>query len=125
MEITCPLCGGSGLIGEKICTLCEGKKVTSDILEVIQYYAAQNKIVADSIKAYDAVFANLIPTCKIGNCIDGGEWGALTADQVAGVNRIMSCGFVDMGQGEWARVSLWGIFADGSKTRAALIAMFR
>ena len=115
----CADCKGTGLVAEgepgtgEMCPSCMGLKVrVTDPSGAIQ----------DIVEAVN-IFSNLIPTCKIGNCIDGGEWAALTDAAKTKVERVMSCGFVDMRAGEWARVTLWGVFANGSLTRTALIAL--
>ena len=116
----CSDCRGTGTVIEglpgsgTVCQSCMGSKVRVTDPSGAMY---------DIMKAVE-IFSNLSPTCKIGNCIDGGEWGALSAGEIAGVERVLACGLVDTREGEWARVSLWSIFGEASLTRAALITMF-
>lgn len=69
-------------------------------------------------------FNDLVPTCKVASCMNSTEYQALVDAAKDGVKIVLSCGFVDMRDGQWARTTLWAIFGPASATRAALIAMF-
>jgi hypothetical protein len=69
-------------------------------------------------------FNTLVPTCKVASCINSTEYLALSDPAKDGVKIVLSCGFVDMGDGQWARTTLFTIFDEASVTRVALIAMF-
>jgi len=70
------------------------------------------------------VLGNLSPACKVASCLDLTEYLALSDAAKDGVKIVLSCGFVDMRDGEWARNTLFAIFDAQSTTRANLITMF-
>ena len=114
--IMCQNCHGSGKQGippdEVDCERCDGVgTVNSDgfIGEI------RNKV---------DLFTNLSPTCKVASCIDPTEYLALVAASKDGVKIVLSCGLVDMRDGQWARTTLFAIFNEQSATRINLIAMF-
>lgn len=114
--IMCQNCHGTGKQGippdETDCERCDGV----------------GEINADgfigNIKERVELFANLSPTCKVASCIDFTEYAALTDAQKDKVKIVLSCGFVDMRDGQWTRTILFTIFNEASATRIALIAMF-
>ena len=113
----CSDCRGTGLVVEGIpgsgtvCPSCmgSGTRVTDP---------------SGAIGDLLALFANLHPTCKVAGCIDGTEFLALAEVNKGYVNVVLSVGFVDMRDGQWARTTLFAMFGAQSVTRAALIAMF-
>ena len=114
--IMCQNCHGTGKQGispdEVDCERCDG----------IGTINADGFI--GNIKERVDLLANLSPTCKVAGCIDSTEYLALVNAAKDGVKIVLSCGFVDMRDGEWARTTLFAIFGAQSVTRAALIAMF-
>ena len=113
----CTTCFGTGKVTTRATTAPDGTPIPGVEIDCARCNGGYKEL------GYMQILSNLTPTCKIANCIDSGEWGGLSDAQIAGVERILSCGFVDMRDGEWARVSLWGIFGESSLTRAALISL--
>lgn len=68
-------------------------------------------------------FENLSPTCKVASCINSTEYLALTDAAKDGVKIVLSCGFVDMREGQWARTTLLAIFGSSPITKAAIEAL--
>lgn len=115
-DSNCTNCGKTGFKDGEICRVCYGQgilPVRYPFSHLLKYAAFINDI-----------FLNLSPTCKVAGCIDSTEYFALSDAAKDGVKIVLSCGFVDMRDGQWARNTLWAIFGAQSVTRAALIAMF-
>ena len=112
---TCAHCNGTGIytggLGsgptENPCLNCGGSGV-----------------IDASTGTLSGLFDHISPTCMVASCIDSAEYLALVDPAKDGVKVVLSCGFVDMRDGQWARTTLFSIFGVNSLTRAALIAMF-
>lgn len=151
---TCSTCNGSGYLDEEhtiVCDICLGtgavplkgtlaqiKKLT-DAIQTSSDTAAEKAEAArvlavalqesvetntEALAEIKDIFLNLSPTCKVASCINTTEYQTLVDVAKDGVRIVLSCGFVDMREGQWARTTLWAIFGANSLTRAALIAMF-
>lgn len=81
-------------------------------------------VISTSTGVLSGLFDNISPTCTVAGCMNSTEYLALPDAAKDGVKIVLSCGFVDMREGQWARTTLFAIFGVNSLTRAALIAMF-
>ena len=115
-----------------VCNNCKGTGTTGvepDIITCVSCLGTGIRITDPSGAIQDiltgiSVFNNLSPTCKVASCIDSAEYLVLVDAAKDGVKIVLSCGFVDMREDQWARTVLFQIFGESTLTRASLIAMF-
>jgi len=62
-------------------------------------------------------------TYRIAECIDASEYNALTDGQKEKLQIILSCGFINMGEGSILRNQILTLFPDGTTTYANLMAI--
>ena len=129
----CPGCGGDGRYGEgessRICGVCHGigtyepNEAHTVVLKLIAEAKTAAALAAEKAVVLETLLVNLSPTCKVAGCMNSTEYLALVDAAKDGVKIVLSCGFVDMREGQWARTTRWSIFGEARLTRAALIAI--
>ena len=113
--VECSACNGTGYIGEgqTECEQCRGLgQYDTDWVGVLRKFSARVGLPSYVFHSYEIL-----------ETIDYTEYTNLTDEQKDGMRILLSCGRVDLNDGKAGKVRLWGMFGEGTTTRANLEAL--
>ena len=122
----CSTCSGSGVIGamQEDCPDCEGGKIET-VTGSVQVGGRHGKNAAHSIALYNRINIpeGVFHSYEVLSCFASAEWNALTDGQKDNIKVLLSCGKVDLRDGQYGHQVLWAYFDAESTTRSNLITL--